>query len=158
MQETCSNTTAVVTQNSVQNNNNNNNKVHHRQSHEKNGHVPNGTVANGVHIHSQKSHRKSVDKVRESDHDHKHIERHTDKQKVNHSYTNGTVVGAGTEEVVPEPEPKASRKREKKELDKERENAEYMQKLESDIKKLRLDLQSSRNSEQELRIQVGTVK
>lgn len=47
-----------------------------------------------------------------------------------------------------------TKKRDKKELDREREAAEYLQRLELDTKRLRADLQSSRQSEQELRLQV----
>ncbi|XP_018576568.1 macoilin isoform X2 [Anoplophora glabripennis] len=141
----------------------NNNKIHsNRQSHEKNGHIPNGTIANGVHnTHGTKSHhRKSVDKCKDhgDQHDHKHTERHIDKQKVSHSHSNGSAIGAGMEDTAPqEPEPKPTRKREKKEQDKEREAAEYLQRLETDAKKLRTDLQSSRASEQELRLQVASL-
>lgn len=46
------------------------------------------------------------------------------------------------------------RRREKKEQDKDREAAEYLQRLETDAKKLRSDLHLSRASEQELRLQV----
>lgn len=123
----------------------------HKQVQERNGHVPNG-VPNGVHAghsNSQKSHRKSVDKVKEEQ---EHRERHTDKQKIG----NGTIVGAGLEEAAPpDPEPRPiNRRREKKEQDKEREAAEYLQRLELDVKRLRVDLQNSRASEQELRLQV----
>ncbi|KAJ8946789.1 hypothetical protein NQ314_008772 [Rhamnusium bicolor] len=142
----------------------NNNKLqNNRQSHEKNGHIPNGTIANGgvPNTHSTKSHhRKSVDKCKDHNdqHDHKHTEKQVDKQKVNHSHSNGSAVGAGTEDLAPqESEPKPTRRREKKEQDKEREAAEYLQRLESDAKKLRADLQSSRASEQELRLQVASL-
>lgn len=128
-------------------------KTHSKQVQERNGHVPNG-VPNGVHAghrnNSQKSHRKSVDKVKEEQEQHR--ERHTDKQKIG----NGTIVGAGLEEAAPpDPEPRPiNRRREKKEQDKEREAAEYLQRLELDVKRLRVDLQNSRASEQELRLQV----
>lgn len=128
----------------------------HKAAHaqEKNGHVPNG-VPNGVHA-NQKSHRKSVDKVKEGgggEQEHNR-ERHVDKQQ---KIGNGTIVGAGLEEAAPpdpEPRPITNRRREKKEQDKEREAAEYLQRLEMDVKRLRVDLQSSRASEQELRLQV----
>lgn len=58
----------------------------------------------------------------------------------------------------PRPQPTATsstKKRDKKELDKEREAAEYLQRLEMDTKRLRADLQTSRASEQELRLQVS---
>lgn len=132
-------------------------KIHtNRQSHEKNGQIPNGVVANGVGNHATKSHRKSVEKSKEhAEHDHRHSEKHIDRQRVNHSHTNGNAVGSGAEEVAtPEPEVRPSRRKEKKEQDKEREAAEYLQKLEMDTKRLRSDLQSSRSSEQELRLQV----
>lgn len=123
-------------------------RPHHvKQDRERNGHVPNG-IPNG--LHGQRSHRKSVDKAKEAELEHK--ERHSDRQRMG----NGTVTGAGTEETVaPEPEPKPSgRRREKKEQDKDREAAEYLQRMEMDVKRLRTDLQSSRASEQELRLQV----
>lgn len=90
------------------------------------------------------------------------LEKHVDKQqKLNSSqHSNGAAVGAGAEEVTtPEPETRPTpvpntRRREKKEQDKEREATEYLQRLESDAKRLRTDLQSSRQSEQELRLQV----
>nr|XP_023025770.1 macoilin-like [Leptinotarsa decemlineata] len=142
---------------------NNNNKLpsSSRQSHEKNGHIPNGAIANGVHnTHNTKSHhRKSVEKCKDVDqHDHnKHSERHTDRQKVNHSHSNGSVVNPAIEDLQQESEPKPTRRREKKEQDKEREAAEYLLRLESDAKKLRSDLHISRASEQELRLQVAAL-
>ncbi|KAG5888951.1 hypothetical protein JTB14_012210 [Gonioctena quinquepunctata] len=139
----------------------NNNKLpSNRQSHEKNGHIPNGAIANGVHnTHNTKSHhRKSVEKCKDTDqHDHKHSEKHIDRQKVNHSHSNGSVVNHQAIEDVQESEPKPTRRREKREQDKEREAAEYLQRLESDAKKLRSDLHSSRASEQELRLQVAAL-
>lgn len=100
--------------------------------------------------------------------------RHADRQRVNHSHSNGSVVGAGytatVEEIVSNTMETSSenrqngttaatvttttKKRDKKELDKEREAAEYLQRLELDTKRLRADLQNSRHSEQELRLQV----
>lgn len=95
---------------------------------------------------------------------------------MNHVHTNGTAIGAvcntGTTSVseensavmeMSENRPVGStasvnqvtKKKDKKELDKEREAAEYLQRLEMDTKRLRADLQSSRQSEQELRIQVS---
>ncbi|KAI4456243.1 macoilin [Holotrichia oblita] len=153
-----SNTAVALTQNHVQNS-----KVHSRQSNEKNGHLPNGTVANGVHNNSsnnnsQKSHRKSVDKIKDGDHDHRHIEKHIDRPKVSHPHANGVALGAGVEEITTvEPEVRPPRKREKKEQEKEREASEYLQRLEMDTKRLRADLQSSRASEQELRLQVAAL-
>lgn len=132
-----------------------------RQSHEKNGHIPNGvTIANGINTHSSKPHRKVAEKSKEhAEHDHRHAEKQIERQKVNHSHSNGTAVGAGAEEATTttvEPEAaKNTRRREKKEQDKEREATEYLQRLEMDTKRLRLDLQSSRSSEQDLRLQVG---
>ncbi|CAH1116292.1 unnamed protein product [Phaedon cochleariae] len=138
-------------------------RVHNnRQSHEKNGHIPNGTIANGVqhNTHSAKSHhRKSVEKCKDQDqHDHRHSDRHIDRQKVNHSHSNGSVVNSSVEEVQQEPvDPKPTRRREKKEQDKEREAAEYLQRLESETKRLRSDLHLSRASEQDLRLQVASL-
>ncbi|XP_063916196.1 macoilin isoform X2 [Zophobas morio] len=124
---------------------------------DRNGHVPNGTIANGVHPTSRAHHRKSVDKCRE----HEDAHRHADRQRQSaHAHTNGAAVGAGAEEAAQEHEQRAAaaaRRREKKEQDKEREAAEYLQKLEADAKRLRADLQSSRASEQELRLQVAAL-
>lgn len=138
----------------------NNNKVQH----EKNGHIPNGAaIANGIHPTTKSHHhRKSVDKCKEHEEQHNssktsHSDRHIDRQKVNHSHSNGSVVGAGAIEEMPtvqEHEPRTTRRREKKEQDKEREAAEYLQKLEADTKRLRSDLHSCRVSEQDLRLQV----
>nr|CAH7763383.1 unnamed protein product [Callosobruchus chinensis] len=129
----------------------NNHKLHNsRQSHEKNGHIPNGTIANGLHTsYSSKSHhRKSVEKCRDQ-HDQQH----------DHSSTGGSQPSSP---VLEHPEGVLLRgsgggggrsKREKREQDKEREAAEYLQRLEGDAKRLRSDLHSSRASEQELRLQ-----
>lgn len=85
----------------------------------------------------------------------KHTEKHADRQKTNHSHSNGLLVVGNTEDAVtPEPESKPTRRREKKEQEKEREAAEYLQRLESDAKRLRNELNASRASEQELRLQV----
>ncbi|XP_044253573.1 macoilin [Tribolium madens] len=142
-------------------------KVHNNKLHEKNGHIPNGTIANGVHA-TKSHHRKSVDKCKEHDEHNRHSDKHIDRQRqVNHSHSNGTAVGAGAEELtsttatmtatIQEHETRPTRRREKKEQDKEREAAEYLQKLEADAKRLRADLQSSRASEQELRLQVAAL-
>ncbi|KAK9887915.1 hypothetical protein WA026_000218 [Henosepilachna vigintioctopunctata] len=152
-------------QNITKNNNHNKNLSHQ----DKNGHIPNGHIANGVHSSHGKSHRKSVDKCKNDQNDHeqsKHIDKHDkhidrqQKQQINHSHSNGSAVGAGADEVSHhvEPEPRhPPRKREKREQDKEREAAEYLQRLETDVKRLRSDLQSSRASEQELRLQVAAL-
>ncbi|KAL3274663.1 hypothetical protein HHI36_016043 [Cryptolaemus montrouzieri] len=139
--------------------------------HDKNGHISNGHVANGFHNNSHgKSHRKSVDKCKNDQIDHdqskhsdkhdKHIDRQQ-KQQVNHSHSNGLAVSSGVEESCHHPvevEQRAPpRKKEKREQDKEREAAEYLQRLETDVKRLRSDLHSSRNSEQELRLQVAAL-
>lgn len=128
---------------------------------EKNGHIPNGTLVNGIHnVHSSKSHhRKSVEKCKDHDHhDHKHIDK---QQKINYSHTNGSAGVSTTDEAVSSQESEhkqtKNNRKEKKEQDKERETVEYIQRLESDLKKFRGDLQSSRASEQELRIQVGII-
>lgn len=142
-------------------------KVHNNKLHEKNGHIPNGTIANGIqHTTTKSHHRKSVDKCKEHDEhqqqqQHRHSDKHIDRQRqVNHSHSNGTAIGAGCEEVttIQEHESRSTRRREKKEQDKDREATEYLQKLEADAKRLRMDLQSSRASEQELRLQVGLNK
>lgn len=73
---------------------------------------------------------------------------------MNHVHSNGSVVGLD-DSVPQEHEHKQTKRREKKEQDKEREAIEYLQRLETDAKKLRTDLQSSRASEQELRLQVS---
>lgn len=141
----------VLTQNHVQNS-----KVQSRQSNEKNGHLPNGTIANGIHNSNiQKSHRKVLDKAKDVDQDHKNIEKHVDRQKINHLHTNGVAIIASNEEITSiDTEVKSTRRKEKKEQDKEKEAFEYLQRLEVDSKRLRADLQSSRASEQELRLQV----
>lgn len=164
--QTESTSTAIVPATQTQTNT----KVHNttRQSHEKNGHIPNGTISNGIQHHShtqQKPHRKSLDKSKEhTDHEHRHTDKHTadtkhtvdNRQKLNHSHTNGAAVGAGADEFsTVEPETRPSRRREKKEQEKEREAIEYLQRLEADLKKLRADLQTSRQSEQDLRLQVA---
>lgn len=147
---TTTGTTATATAQQQQHNVQNN-KIN-RQSHEKNGHLPNGTLPNGVH---QKPHRKSLDKCKEHDeHRHEKHDKHIEKQKINHSHSNGSAVGVILEEAQTEPEPRPQRRREKKEQDKEREAAEYLQRIEMETKRLRSDLQSSRTSEQELRLQV----
>lgn len=92
---------------------------------------------------------------------------------MNHSHTNGAAVGAGCSEetavtssetpivgvatTTASPPTISTKKRDKKELDREREAAEYLQRLEMDTKRLRTDLQSSRASEQELRLQVSEI-
>ncbi|CAH1108244.1 unnamed protein product [Psylliodes chrysocephalus] len=146
----------------------NSNKLHNnRQSHEKNGHIPNGAIANGVHntnTHNTKSHhRKSVEKCKDqdqqqqqqhgSDRDHKH----SDRQKINYLHSNGSVVTSTIEESGESTDSRPMRRREKKEQDKDREAAEYLQRLETDAKKLRSDLHLSRASEQELRLQVASL-
>lgn len=70
-------------------------------------------------------------------------------------------MGAGADDnnhhhVEPETKP-APRKRDKREQEKEREAAEYLQRIETESRKLRSDLQSSRASEQELRLQVSKI-
>ncbi|KAF5291422.1 hypothetical protein FQR65_LT01733 [Abscondita terminalis] len=129
-----------------------------RQSQEKNGHIPNGTLSNGIH-HAQKPHRKSLDKSKEHvEHENRHTDKHTleNRQKTQHVHTNGTALGAGSEDFIAhEPENRPTRRREKKEQDKDKEALEYLQRLETDNRKLKTDLQSSRQSEQELRLQVA---
>ncbi|XP_030750477.1 macoilin-1 [Sitophilus oryzae] len=135
----------------------NNNKIHNHSHKEKNGHIQNGSIANGLN-HGTKSHKRlSAEKSRESadHHEHKHSDRHIEKHKVNHSHSNGSVVEL--HEEVTEPEPKQTRRKEKKEQDKEREAQEYLQRLETESRRLRSDLVQSRASEQELRIQVASL-
>ncbi|XP_072393968.1 macoilin isoform X1 [Diabrotica undecimpunctata] len=144
----------------------NNNKLQNSsKSHEKNGHIPNGAIANGVHnTHTTKSHhRKSVEKCKDqdqhgNDHTSKHSDRHIDRQKVNHAHSNGSLVNSSIEEgSSQESETRPTRRREKREQDKDREATEYLQRLETDVKKLRSDLHTSRASEQELRLQVASL-
>ncbi|KAF7266565.1 macoilin-1 [Rhynchophorus ferrugineus] len=136
----------------------NNNKIQNHSHKEKNGHIPNGSIANGFN-HGTKSYKRlSAEKSREAGehHEHKHSDKHIEKQtKVNHLHTNGSVVEIHEEST--EPEPKPTRRREKKEQDKEREAQEYLQRLEAETRKLKSDLQQSRASEQELRIQVASL-
>ncbi|XP_019868737.2 macoilin-1 [Aethina tumida] len=153
-------------------------RVHNnRQSHEKNGHIPNGTIANGVQHGSKSHHRKSMDKCKEHDHDHREGRQH--KSNHNHSHSNGTAVGAGaddglsnqhdsssasdtqppTTQTASKPT-SASTRRARKEQQQDnghRETLETVQRLEADVKRLRTDLQSSRASEQELRLQVAAL-
>ncbi|CAH0563797.1 unnamed protein product [Brassicogethes aeneus] len=153
---------------------------HHRQSSEKNGHIPNGTVANGVHHHTSKSHhRKSMEKSKEQQQqhkEHKNDEDHRDKEATksgkSHAHSNGAVVGAGADDhhqdaevATPPAQPQGQRsaqsnrrsKKEQQELNKDREANEYLQRLETDAKRLRIELQGSRQSEQELRLQVASL-
>lgn len=51
-------------------------------------------------------------------------------------------------------EPKPVKKRDRREQDKEREAHEYLQRLETETRRLKSDLQQSRSSEQDLRLQV----
>ncbi|XP_044759369.1 macoilin-2 isoform X2 [Coccinella septempunctata] len=151
--------------------NSHNNRLSH---HDKNSHIPNGHIANGIHNNSHgKSHRKSLDKSKNDQNDHeqsnklsdkhdKHIDRQQ-KQHVNHSHTNGSAVGAGADDnshhhnnVETESKP-APRKRDKREAEKDREAAEYLQRIETESRRLRSDLQNSRASEQELRLQVAAL-
>ncbi|XP_022916608.1 macoilin-1 isoform X2 [Onthophagus taurus] len=126
-----------------------------KKKEERNGHVSNGTLANGVH--SQKSQRKSVEKFKEENH-----ERHEKRDKPSHAHTNGLIT---QEESVPHPpiveateqKPPTTRRREKKEQDKDREAAECLQRLELEAKRLRNELQCSRSSEQDLRLQVAAL-
>lgn len=126
---------------------------HHHNNHSHNNHE------SEKHFHEkQQSHEK-------------HNERHSDRQqqvKNHYSCSNGTAHAVPStphsteEEVVVEVAPKPShRRRERREQHqqdaKEREAAEYLQKLESDAKKLRTDLQLCRISEQELRLQVAAL-
>ncbi|CAG9773860.1 unnamed protein product [Ceutorhynchus assimilis] len=133
----------------------NNHKVNNHSHKEKNGHIPNGTIPNGV-SHRSHNKRSSAEKSRGDaagdHHDNRHIERHN---KINHSHSNGSVVDIHEEPT--EHEPKQAKKRDRREQDKEREAHEYLQKLESESKRLRSDLQQSRASEQELRIQVASL-
>ncbi|KAF5270649.1 hypothetical protein FQA39_LY01387 [Lamprigera yunnana] len=148
--------TAIVPATQIQNNI----KIQPRQSQEKNGHIPNGTISNGIHqSHAQKSHRKSLEKSKEHvEHENRHADKHTleSRQKSQHIHTNGAAIGAGSEEFIGlEPDVRPTKRREKKEQDKDKEALEYLQRLETDNRKLKSDLQNSRQSEQELRLQVA---
>lgn len=123
-----------------------------KQKHsEKNG-VANGVISNGAPAIAPKPHRKSVEKSKE----------HTESEKTRTvSHSNGNVVGAGvaeenTCECDVTVKTQANRRKERhREVDREqKEAAEYLQRLETDTKRLRADLQSSRANEQELRAQV----
>lgn len=124
-----------------------------KQKHtEKNG-VANGVILNGTPAIAPKPHRKSVEKSKE------HTEISEKMRTISHS--NGNVVGAAVAEENTESDVTAktqtSRRKERhREVDREqKEAAEYLQRLETDAKRLRADLQSSRASEQELRAQVS---
>ncbi|XP_019758630.2 macoilin-1 isoform X1 [Dendroctonus ponderosae] len=127
----------------------NNHKVHNHSHKEKNGHIPNGTIPNGVN-HGTRSHKKSaIDKSR----DHTSV---TDRHiKINHSHSNGSVVDF--HEETTDHEPKQVKRRDRREQDKEREAHEYLQRLETDTRRLKSDLQQSRASEQDLRLQVASL-
>ncbi|KAJ8959099.1 hypothetical protein NQ318_022356 [Aromia moschata] len=149
-----------------------------RHSHERNGHIPNGTIANGSahgggrqHHHH---HRRSLEKSREQQHGASAGEQHDQHRQQQRgaasAHSNGHAVGAGAPEEppsspsagrqhqeAPEPARPSTRRREKREQDKEREAAEYLQRLEGDARRLRADLQASRASEQELRLQVASL-
>lgn len=135
-----------------------NHKVHNHSHKEKNGHIPNGTIPNGVN-HGTRSHKRALAEKSRMDNssvaDH-HDNRHSDRQnKINHSHSNGSVVDFNEETT--DPEPRQAKKKDRREQDKEREAQEYHQKLETETKRLKSDLQQSRASEQELRIQVATL-
>lgn len=128
---------------------------------EKNG-VANGVISNGTPAITQKPHRKSVEKSKE------HAsagEAGAPQEKVARSaiahHSNGNAVGAGISEETSLLENDVSTKARRKERHREereaKEAAEYLQRLETDTKRLRTDLQSSRSSEQELRAQVCDV-
>lgn len=127
--------------------------------------------------HGTRSHKRALaeksrlDNSSSADH---HDNRHSDRQnkvllllipksqsfifrifQINHSHSNGSVVDFNEETT--DPEPRQAKKKDRREQDKERETHEYLQKLETETKRLKSDLQQSRASEQELRIQVATL-
>lgn len=175
-------TTAIVPATINNNNNNNvqNNKI--RQSdRDRSGNSSNNNMSNGG-IKSSHNNKKA-DKCHQNHNNHnshesekhfqshdKHNERHSDRQqqiKNHYSCSNGTAhsvppsphsVDEETAEVPPKPSHRRRERREQHQQDaKEREAAEYLQKLESDAKKLRNDLQLCRISEQDLRLQVAAL-
>ncbi|CAG9857973.1 unnamed protein product [Phyllotreta striolata] len=100
--------------------------------------------------------------------------KHSDRQRVNHLHSNGSAVTAILEETAESPDPRppaaasvataaASRRRDRNKDQqetsngKEREAAEYLQKLETDARRLRAELAASRAGEQELRLQVAAL-
>ncbi|ERL85426.1 hypothetical protein D910_02846 [Dendroctonus ponderosae] len=121
---------------------------------EKNGHIPNGTIPNGVN-HGTRSHKKSaIDKSR----DHTSVtDRHikVSGEVASLSNLNGSVVDF--HEETTDHEPKQVKRRDRREQDKEREAHEYLQRLETDTRRLKSDLQQSRASEQDLRLQVASL-
>lgn len=136
-------------------------KISNVKAHDKNGHIPNGHIANGVHhtTNHGKSHRKSVDKCKEQT-DHENSIRHSDRQKQNGLCVSTITEDTSHNQVDPPVEHNRAqtiRRKEKKEHDKEREQNEYIQRLETDVKRIRNDLQNSRASEQELRLQVAAL-
>lgn len=123
---------------------------------EKNG-VANGVISNGTPAIAQKPHRKSVEKSKE------HNDVGSDKSArstISH-HSNGNAVGAGISEETnladSDLNTKARRKERHREEREAKEAAEYLQRLETDTKRLRADLQCSRASEQELRAQVRNI-
>lgn len=144
-----------------------------------NGNVPNGLHANGVpqqhHPPTNKAHRRGVivnEKVREHGHDHDEHQ-HTTTPTANgatstkrhggsHKMSNGVcsvsteeVPGHETPEAIVKPVNNRNRRERKEQSDKDnREHQECLLRLEQESKRLRLEIQSSRASEQELRLQV----
>ncbi|XP_050298169.1 macoilin-1 isoform X2 [Anthonomus grandis grandis] len=135
---------------------NSNHKIHNHSHKDKNGHIPNGTIPNGVHSNTR-SHKKTSLADKADHHDNRHTEKHIERQnKINHSHTNGSLVDFHEETIEPEPR-QTSKRKERREQEKDREAHEYLQKLETENRRLRNDLVQCRNSEQELRIQVAAL-
>ncbi|KAL1494375.1 hypothetical protein ABEB36_009984 [Hypothenemus hampei] len=138
----------------------NNHKVHNHSHKEKNGHIPNGTIANGISHGASRTHKRaSAEKSRESvadAQDNRHLDKHIERQtKINHSQSHSSVVDL--QEETTDHEPRQAKKRERREQDKDREAQEYLQRLETESKRLKAELQQSRASEQELRLQVASL-
>lgn len=153
--ETPQNSATTQTEPSAITDKTNNTKSTTKHQTERNG-VANGVVANGTPAIAQKPHRKSIEKSKE------HTE--NDKQKTTHHHSNGNVIGAPIVEettviendITNKTQTTNRRKERHREIvDKEaKEQAEYIQRLETDCKRLKTDLQNSRSIEQELRAQV----
>nr|CAH7763382.1 unnamed protein product [Callosobruchus chinensis] len=171
----------------VQNNHklHNSRQSHEKNGHIPNGTIANGLhTSYSSKSHHRKSVEKCRDQ-HDQQHDHRHTDRQ--QRSSSHAHQNGSAVQSGggsggqqtstddcsstggsqpSSPVLEHPEGVLLRgsgggggrsKREKREQDKEREAAEYLQRLEGDAKRLRSDLHSSRASEQELRLQVAAL-
>ncbi|CAH1966343.1 unnamed protein product [Acanthoscelides obtectus] len=164
----------------------NSRQSHEKNGHIPNGTIANGVhTSYSSKSHHRKSVEKCRDQ-HDQQHDHRHTDRQQRSSSHAHqngsvqsgtsahshsasggqqTSTDGDCSSTGSSQpsspVLEHPEGMLLRggrsKKEKREQDKDREANEYLQRLESDAKRLRSDLQSSRASEQELRLQVAAL-